>query len=395
MRTSSASAGIQESSEEKKRVIGYIYPHFPVELVLAHGLVPSLISTNPETQGAFENSLQTFACGYVRNLFSRRVRGELSSLSGLVFPSNTCDSLQNAGDIWRYRFPEDVVFKVTYPVSDYGKASVKFLAEELKILSDRIEREFGVPFSNESFKAAVEMINGFRESLQMIYSARVIMPSIITYHQLMELTRQFLTEPTRESLDEINRHIAGSLGPLSTDIINDFRELKQMMQRMRVEREFDVERDHPRIAMVGGMTDPQLISQVLHELGEGERFSLVIDLLSFGFKCVFSPQIQFDSDPFVEMAKNILSTPKEPTQEGLTNRLIFLRETLVNLKIEGLIILEQSFCDPDEFEAPSLERVAKEESIPVVRLPIDPELSDQERVKLRLQSFLENLLELV
>lgn len=395
VRTSSTSSSVQNSMSEGREIIGYIYPHFPLELVLGHGLVPTLIRTDPDIQGAFESSLQTFACGYVRNLFSQRARGGLSFLSGIAFPNNTCDSLQNVGDVWRYRFSDDIVLRITYPVSDYGKASIQFLARELRMFSNRLEVEFGNSFSIESYRSAVKMINELRMRLQMLYSAKALIPGIIQYPNLVRAVRRLLVEPSQEGLEEITQIVEKTVNSQQPKIVNDINELRKMLQAQSIEREFDVEREYPRIAIAGGMADPQILARLLEELGEDVKFSIAIDLLSFGFKTVFSAIMSTEEDPFIEMAKTILSSPREPTQEGLVNRLRFLREILINLKIDGLIILEQSFCDPDEFEAPSLERVARDIEVPVVRLPIDPELSDLGRVRLRLQSFIENLPEVV
>ena len=54
-------------------------------------------------------------------------------------------------------------------------------------------------------------------------------------------------------------------------------------------------------------------------------------------------------------------------------------------------MFEQSFCDPDQFEAPSMERVAQAIGVRMVRIPIDPELSDHSRIEVRIQSFLESI----
>jgi benzoyl-CoA reductase/2-hydroxyglutaryl-CoA dehydratase subunit BcrC/BadD/HgdB len=64
---------------------------------------------------------------------------------------------------------------------------------------------------------------------------------------------------------------------------------------------------------------------------------------------------------------------------------------LSRLNVSGLVVCEQSFCEPDQFEAPSLVDAASEVGVPSVRLPIDPELSDRARLEGRIQSFLETL----
>jgi benzoyl-CoA reductase/2-hydroxyglutaryl-CoA dehydratase subunit BcrC/BadD/HgdB len=68
-----------------------------------------------------------------------------------------------------------------------------------------------------------------------------------------------------------------------------------------------------------------------------------------------------------------------------------MKELLSNLSIQGLIVCEQSFCDPDQFEAPSIERAASELGVKTIRVPLDPELSDRGRIETRIQTFLETL----
>jgi benzoyl-CoA reductase/2-hydroxyglutaryl-CoA dehydratase subunit BcrC/BadD/HgdB len=118
---------------------------------------------------------------------------------------------------------------------------------------------------------------------------------------------------------------------------------------------------------------------------------VVLDLLTFGFKTVFTPPAVLEGDPFVSMSRSILNAPSEPTQEGLPRRLEFLTFLLTRLSINGLVVCEQSFCEPYQFESPSLIKVASEVGVPSVRLPIDPELSDRARLEGRIQSFLETL----
>ena len=118
-----------------------------------------------------------------------------------------------------------------------------------------------------------------------------------------------------------------------------------------------------------------------------------MDLLSFGFKTVFTSPILENQEPFEAMAKSVLSAPGEPTHEGLQQRMRFLKNLSKAIDIDGLVIFEQSFCDPDQFEAPSIERAANEIGLRTVRIPVDPEFSDRSRIEVRIQSFLESISE--
>ena len=112
---------------------------------------------------------------------------------------------------------------------------------------------------------------------------------------------------------------------------------------------------------------------------------------AFTFRMIFTASPGLRGDPFEEMARSLLTAPSEPTQEGLPRRIRFLEEILTSLHVDGLIICEQSFCDPDEFEAPALQTAVSDAGVASLRLPLDPELSDRSRLEVRIQTFLETL----
>jgi benzoyl-CoA reductase/2-hydroxyglutaryl-CoA dehydratase subunit BcrC/BadD/HgdB len=386
---------LRKLSASGKTVLGYIYPHAPLELLLAHGITPSLVRTDPKIQGGFEASLQTFSCSLTRNLFSQRSNGGLLPLSGLLFPGNTCDSLQNVADIWRHRFPKDKVFRLTYPAARFGDDSVRFLAEELRILSESLKKTYGRRLSNDDLLDAVSLVNNFRDAAQTLYSCRVVDPNLVSYSEVVRLVREFLTIPNAKTL----RQISESASAVSR-ILDERGQLsvaKSMQEGLLNGRLSDigiaVESSVPRVLVTGGMIDPQAIASLFEASAKLSQEIVVLDLLSFGFKTAFTPPVNLEGDLFVAMSRSILGAPSEPTQEGLPGRLEFLKLLLSKLSINGLVVCEQSFCDPDQFEAPSFLSAASEVGVPSVRLPIDPELSDRARLEGRIQSFLETLKE--
>ncbi len=359
---------------------------------MAHGLIPSLVRARPGVVGAFEASLQTFACSYTRNLFSQRVNDELPPLAALLFPGNTCDSLLNVGDIWRIRYPDDLVFRLTYPAANQGDAGVRFLADEIRNLSSSIEKAFGLPFSPSGFEEAASMTRQFREAFQFLYAARAILPQVLPYSKLVALVHAFLMSPDQKSVSETLRAALQVQRALTkAKLLESAKKTQgQLLKRHLSKTSFPHDTNTPRLAVAGGMIDPGALVALLSSAGISENM-LAIDLLTFGFKTAFTSPCHLEGDPFESVAKSILSSPLEPTQEGLQTRLALLREILTNLAIDGLVICEQSFCDPDEFEAPSLEAEALKSGVSVLHLPIDPELSDRERLGVRLQSFLETI----
>jgi benzoyl-CoA reductase/2-hydroxyglutaryl-CoA dehydratase subunit BcrC/BadD/HgdB len=376
-----------------ERVLGYIYPHPPHELIIAHGLKPSLIRVNPAVVGAYEASLQTFACSLTRNLFSQRVNDSFPQLAGILFSGNTCDALQNVGDVWRKRFPEDKVFRLTYPVGDAGESSVDFLAMEIKALSDDLATLFGNGFSESNFKTAALLLHEIRDILQLMYCTRLLYPSLVSFNRLSHLVGEFLTAPTQEVSERLKRRWEQVMEGFEND--NQRNKVEQLRESLLSQDltgfEVDIDTSSPRIAVIGGMIEPRTFARLIENVPGSTDTTLVLDMFSFGFKTVFTPPVNVEGEPFKESARSILGAHSEPTQEGLPKRVAFLKDVLTKLSIQGLIVCEQSFCDPDEFESPSLEKAAEEVGVPTVKLPLDSELSDRARIEGRIQTFLETI----
>jgi benzoyl-CoA reductase/2-hydroxyglutaryl-CoA dehydratase subunit BcrC/BadD/HgdB len=383
---------LRELSGAGGTILGYVYPHSPVELLLAHGITPSLVSTRPNAQSGFEASLQTFSCSLTRNLFSQRSNGGLSFLSGVLFPSNICDSLHNVSDVWRRRFSEDRIFRLTYPAAKPSDDSIQFLAEELRILSQSLKKAYGRPLSMDALSAAVDLVNGFREAAQMLYSCRIVDPSVVSYFEMARLAKDFLTLPSAQAVDRIN-----SSANAASEILEKKGQLtlakslrKELLDATLRDSRIEVESDVPRILVAGAMVEPTVIACLFKGSDKIGGEVIVLDLLSFGFKTAFTPLVDLAGDPFVAISRSILGA-SEPTQEGLPERLEFLKRVLSRLSIDGVVVCEQSFCDPDQFEAPPLLRAASEVNVASLRLPIDPELSDRSRLEGRIESFIETL----
>ncbi len=384
---------VRDAVEHGNPLVGYVYPHVPFELFLAHSVTPSLIRADPSQRGDFEDSLQTFACSLTRNLFSQRMSGTMPLYDGFLFPGNTCDSLQNLADVWRHRFPDDRVYRLTYPATKPDDAAVRYFAEELRNLSYWLETSFGTSFTQDRFEAACAFVSTFRDVLTYLYSARACNPGLVSYSALVGLLGDFLADPSEGTLkgaqDALDSVKAATSSMECSGTVESIRRglLQGSLDGINLERNSSSK----RIVVAGGMVDPRVLSDVVERRNKSERVDIVLDLLSFGFRTVFTHAPSLDGDPFESMARSVLSAPLEPTQEGLSARKLFLQSVLASLSVDGLMVCEQSFCDPDEFEGPSLERVAREMGIPVVRVPLDPELSDSARIETRIQTFLENI----
>jgi benzoyl-CoA reductase/2-hydroxyglutaryl-CoA dehydratase subunit BcrC/BadD/HgdB len=301
--------------------------------------------------------------------------------------------LQNVADVWRRRYPDDKVFRLTYPAARSGENSVLFLAEELRILSESLKKTYGRPLSNDNLLAAVSLVNKFRDAAQVLYSCRIVDPRLASYSEVTQMVREFLTIPNAHTASQVSKSAEAA-----SQMLDDRGQLgvakslqKELLSGSLTASKALAKSKSPRLLVAGGMIEPQAIASLFKGSSKLGDEVVVLDLLSLSYKTVFTHPVDLEGDPFVAMARSVLGAPSEPTQEGLRMRLEFLSRLLCGLSIDGLVICEQSFCDPDQFEAPSLAKVASEAGVLSVRLPMDPELSDRARLESRIQSFLETL----
>jgi benzoyl-CoA reductase/2-hydroxyglutaryl-CoA dehydratase subunit BcrC/BadD/HgdB len=284
------------------------------------------------------------------------------------------------------------VFRLTYPAARFDEDSILFLAEELRILSKSMEHSLGKRFSEDKLRTGVALVNQFREAAQTLYATRIIDPNSVSYLEVTRMLREFLTTPEADTLDPLSRSASAVSEKLEQQgQLGLVKSLQEEMLLGTLNSKLDAQSKTPRIMIVGGMTEPLAVASLFKRSEKIKGEVVVMDLLTYGFKTVFTPPVRLEGDPFVAMSRAILNAPSEPTQEGLPGRLEFIRLFLSELSINGVAVCEQSFCDPDQFEAPSILKLCSEVGVPSVRLPIDPELSDRARLEGRIQSFLETL----
>jgi benzoyl-CoA reductase/2-hydroxyglutaryl-CoA dehydratase subunit BcrC/BadD/HgdB len=69
-----------------------------------------------------------------------------------------------------------------------------------------------------------------------------------------------------------------------------------------------------------------------------------------------------------------------------------LVRTIKENSVQGVILLNTKWCDPEAFEFVSIENKLKELSIPSLRIETTPDLSNSEQIHTRVGAFIEMLI---
>ncbi|MHA1974297.1 MAG: 2-hydroxyacyl-CoA dehydratase subunit D [Candidatus Hodarchaeales archaeon] len=337
-----------------KTLIGYFTNRVPTEIIHALGLHPIRIMSNIGmniNSGSSNRYIQSFGCSWLRHIFDIALANQLT-LDGLIFSTGTCDSLQNVADIWRKVFPDQWVYNLNFPVSE-GESARMYLQNEFENLIKTLGEEFSVEDLN--LGKSIELFNHKRAINQklasMVSSRELIFSDYIKFLHL------------------------GDILPVE-DVLSFF---EQILESKIVQRDLP---ESPRILVTGGMGVDNL------EIWGIEGFEhVVVDDLSFGRR---NWNFVIPQKKFLEgLTQAYLERIPDPTAYDMNKRLENLKALLKDYQIDGVIMLNTKWCDPEAFEFVPIQNLLKEHEVPFLNLETTPDLSNKGQIQTRLSAFIE------
>jgi benzoyl-CoA reductase/2-hydroxyglutaryl-CoA dehydratase subunit BcrC/BadD/HgdB len=107
-----------------------------------------------------------------------------------------------------------------------------------------------------------------------------------------------------------------------------------------------------------------------------------------GFKH-YADLVEEGPDPIECLARRYLLKPTCPRMPGFDERIEHLEHMIQNYSIDGVIYSNLKYCDYSLFEIPHIESYLKKGNVPLLVLENDYLWSDVERLKVRVEAFLE------
>ena len=142
-----------------------------------------------------------------------------------------------------------------------------------------------------------------------------------------------------------------------------------------------------RLMLIGSeMDDIEFVRQV-----EGLEATFVIDEHCSGTR-YFWNEIVPEDNRLAAIASRYIDRPACPPKDWPERRrLAFILKLAKEWNAEGVILYQQKFCDPHEFDIPPLQRMFQENDIPTLFLEFDVTVP-WGQIRTRIEAFLETLM---
>ena len=345
--------------QKYRGITGHFSNYIPEEIIAAAGLYPLRIIGFWNASKSPQRSLFNPVCSFVRDVFLAACSGEFSFLRNIVFP-NSCDSLKVLRQMWEYEIKKPPAYTLLHPINT-DNSSVQYFAHQLKDFAEEMKKESGVDFTDVELRKTIDKYNQTRGLLRQLYGIR--------------RTNAFLT-----GADAVALMTAGLI--LERDEYNTM--LRQIIDEAPQNHRNN--KNLKRIMIMGPLTDNYAL------LNKIERFGAIIvddDITNGSRYC--SRDVETTGDLYENIARRYLFADPSPTLNSSikTDEPTF-RRRIDELDLQGVIYINQKFCEPHVHNYLAKLEILKHSGINVLMLEIEHAgIDTSERDLLRIESFIE------
>ena len=354
----------QYKNESGKKIVGYFCSYTPEEIIFAGDALPFRISGSRSTINLADMHLQAYCCSPVRGALEDVLSGRMNFLNGIVFP-HTCDSIQRLSDIWRLNVPLHFHIDVVLPVKLNTNSAREYMTDVLNKFRKDLEMKLKVEISDDSLNQAISVYNQIREKIKTLYDMRKENPSHLKGSDF--------------------QNIISAMMIIDRNILNNI--LSEIISGLEEKKDVHVNNTRKRLIIAGGMCNYPDIYQIIEDAGG----MVVWDDLCTGSR-YFDGHIRPSGDPIKALAERYLTRIVCPAKHsGLSTRADNLLNIVKTKNADGIVFLIQKFCDPHSFDYPDLKNCLHKEKIPSMLIEMEDETSAGERLKTRIEAFIETL----
>ncbi len=353
---------VEQAALNGRIPIGYSCSFVPEALLMADRLFPVRLRA-PGVAGTeiADNYLSNFTCSYVRSLLEFAMDDRFDLIKGWIFVPS-CAHMQRLYDNLEYLKKPDFNHVLDVP-RKVNEVTTAWMAEELRMLAERLSSHFGVDMGDSSLMKAIDEWNNFAEVIQSIGELRKKPNPPITGTEFHGLLMASLVSPKDLILPKI------------------------LDYKKEIENLHGTHNYRARLMVVGGhLHDPEFIRVI-----ESQGGLVVADRFCTGSIPGLMP-IEMKGDPFRTLAEHSFKKTLCPRMmEDFDRRLQTIIDTVKEYKVDGVIIEIIKFCDLWGVDAMPMVSALRKEGIPVLKLEREYRLGSEGQQRTRVQAFIESM----
>jgi benzoyl-CoA reductase subunit C len=348
------------------KVVGYICTYTPEEMLYAAGVLPVRIlgGHQPQSVGISEPHLFGMYCPFCRDCLAQGLQGKYDYLDGIVI-GQSCIHIRQTFFTWRQRIPHEFDYYLPMPINVFQpQISLPFLRKELEIFKNALENWIGRPISEEDLREGIEIVNRDRQFMKQVYEFRKRKDPGLTGLEAMYMVVSGQVTDKREHAKVIEKLLSNGLS------------------QRQLGREASI-----RLMTVGSENDDvEFIKMVEDTLGA----TIVIEDHCTGSRYFWDEVELGDKDPLTAIAERYIRRIPCPIRDWSPDRNRFQKiiEFIEDFGVQGVILVQQKFCDPHEIDIPALRDLLNKKGIKHYFLEFDITVPVGQ-FRVRVEAFLE------
>jgi len=348
------------------KAIGWLCSYSPVEIMYAAGMLPVRILGSHEVQDVTDRYLFPTVCPFSRDALAQGLKGRYSYLDGITM-ARTCSHVQGTYDNWKNYIPTPFKYYVWQPNHLQSPRAKPLMVQEYKGFMAALEKFTGQKITDKDLEKAIELYNTNRRLMKQVYEFRKQEMPPITGAECMEMV-------VASQLMDVGEH---------NKLLEEL--LKELPHR-KLSREPGV-----RLMMIGSEMDDIVFVKMMETL----NCTVVIDEHCTGSR-YFWDEVKPGKDPVAAIAARYVDRWQCPAVAAeFKPRADRILKHAKDWNVQGALVYQQKFCDPHEFDIPSLLKMFKDNNIATLVLEFDVTIPFGQ-FRTRIEAFLEILeLELV
>jgi benzoyl-CoA reductase/2-hydroxyglutaryl-CoA dehydratase subunit BcrC/BadD/HgdB len=358
---------IEKAKEEGRKVAGLYCLYSPVELVIAAGAIPvPLCGTRNEPIAAAERVLPRNLCPLIKSSFGYAATDTCPffHFSDLLIGETTCDGKKKMYELIEQYKP---IHLLQLPQNQDEETALPYWYEQIRRLKERLEEEFEVEISDERLSEAIKVMNRERMALKELMDCAKQKPSPVSGMEMLTIKFRLGFFSDKE------------------DGLTLIREATREVKERVVRGESAFTGNTPRILVTGtpvGLGSDKVV-RIIEECGA----NVVCMENCSGYKKLFT--ISENGNPLWAIAEQYLKVPCSCMSPN-AGRMELLDHLIKEFQVDGVVDLTWQACHTYNIESHNIKRFSEEEhGLPFLQIETDYSESDTERLRIRIEAFLE------
>ncbi|UCG60807.1 MAG: benzoyl-CoA reductase, bzd-type, subunit N [Candidatus Zixiibacteriota bacterium] len=340
-------------------VVGCFCSYVPEELVYAAGLLPVRVLGSHEPQAVTEPHIFGMFCPFCRDVLAQGLKGRYNYMKGIVL-AQSCLHLRQAFTSWKNHVPADFAHYIYFPNKVQTEHAYPYYHGEMVKFKKALEEWTGRTISDESLKEAAELYNENRRLMREVYELRKgPNPPVTGLEAMIMVASSFFVDKKDHNA-----------------------ELKRILPELK-SRSLDRETGG-RLMIVGSENDDTEFVQMVESVGA----TVVVDDHCTGSR-YFWNETEFKGDLMQDIANRYIDRPPCPTKDWEErSRFPHILQLAKEYNVDGVILIQQKFCDPHECDMVPLKEYLNSNGYPTLFLEFDVTVPVGQ-FRIRVEAFLE------